>query len=479
MQDKELDNLINDAANQHHPPYDDEAWSKMLVLLDKHLPEKKDRRRPVIFWLVFLLLGGGITLGILQPWNNHKEDERSLAALEKKSAAAGTKKGEDDPVVNNTVAGSTGSATGENTAVPVTTGGSSKNSTAVTAATPAAEKMQQPVTAGKKRPSFTRHTISEAGNVAAPQDELVKNNRPAIQQKGKSVVKVKQSVPAADDDIAVNSIKQSTPSAENNSGDPAETNSGNTAAKPVEESNAAEKTATTTKQKEQPAQNDTAIKKQPPLSTTATTRNTKKDRSFTSNFALSFSTGADMSFVDLKNPGKVKLFYGAGAAYNIGKHIRISSGFYVSKKVYYAEPYQYKFPNGAVYPHLTGIDADCKVYEIPVSVFYNFKQHNRHQFYAGTGISSFLMKTEDYKYLYKTPTGQSYSYTRSIADENKHYFSVITISGGYQYHFNKRISIAAEPYFKLPLGGVGAGKIKLNSSGVLISAFIKPFAKSK
>jgi hypothetical protein len=168
-----------------------------------------------------------------------------------------------------------------------------------------------------------------------------------------------------------------------------------------------------------------------------------------------------------------------GAAYSIGKHLRVGAGFYVSKKIYYASPYQYKFPNGAVYPNLKEINADCNVYEIPLSVYYNFKPHKKHNWFAGAGISSLLMKKEHYDYLYKTPTGQSYTYARTVVDENKHYFSVVTLSAGYQYNLNNRISLIAEPYFKLPLAGVGAGKIKLNSTGLLFTAAVKPFGRSK
>lgn len=474
MQDKELDKLINDAANQHHPPYDDEAWDKMLVLLDKHLPEKKDRRRPVIFWLLFLLLGGAVTLGLLQPWNHHKEDQPILAAAKNAGTSTEVKKEGDVQATGNTA--TAGSGTANNTTVPGGNEVQAKNSRAANDAAPTARSTPQPVMHHQNNPVVTRYTGNKA--IANSPDNFVKNNSQKIKQKGRSVIKVKQPVPASDDDIAANTVKSAAPAA-GIAAEPDDASNNSTAIKPVEANKAAEeKTIAADKQKEQPQQKDTAVKEQPVV-TKATAGNNKKDRSFAGNFALSFSTGADMSFIDLKNPGKVKLFYGAGAAYNIGKHIRLSGGFYVSKKEYYAEPYQYKFPNGAVYPHLTGINADCKVYEIPLSIFYNFQQHHRHNWFAGTSISSFLMKTEDYKYLYQTPTGQSYAYTRSIADENKHYFSVITLSGGYQYHLNKRISLAAEPYLKLPLGGVGAGKIKLNSSGIAITAFVKPFAKSR
>ena len=88
------------------------------------------------------------------------------------------------------------------------------------------------------------------------------------------------------------------------------------------------------------------------------------------------------------------------------------------------------------------------------------------------------MKKEKYDYLYNSPAGQTYNYVKTINNENKHYFSVITLSAGYQYNFNNRLSLIAEPYLKLPLSGIGAGKIKLNSTGLLFTGIIKPFRKA-
>jgi hypothetical protein len=55
---------------------------------------------------------------------------------------------------------------------------------------------------------------------------------------------------------------------------------------------------------------------------------------------------------------------------------------------------------------------------------------------------------------------------------------VLNFSGGYQYSFNKQFSFAAEPYINLPLKGVGEGKVKLNSGGILFTLKMKPFLKS-
>ena len=62
MQFDFFDKKIKEAAENHHPAYDEKAWTKMEKLLDKHLPQKKDDRRRIIFFLLlfFLLVGGGI-----------------------------------------------------------------------------------------------------------------------------------------------------------------------------------------------------------------------------------------------------------------------------------------------------------------------------------------------------------------------------------------------------------------------------------
>ena len=41
---------IKEAAEQHHPAYDENAWQKMEKLLNQHLPQRKDDRRKVFFF---------------------------------------------------------------------------------------------------------------------------------------------------------------------------------------------------------------------------------------------------------------------------------------------------------------------------------------------------------------------------------------------------------------------------------------------
>ena len=57
-------------------------------------------------------------------------------------------------------------------------------------------------------------------------------------------------------------------------------------------------------------------------------------------------------------------------------------------------------------------------------------------------------------------------WTRDAVNENQHLLSILNLSAGYERSLGPRWSIQAEPYFKLPLSGVGAGKMRLASAGV-------------
>ncbi len=54
---------------------------------------------------------------------------------------------------------------------------------------------------------------------------------------------------------------------------------------------------------------------------------------------------------------------------------------------------------------------------------------------------------------------------------------MVTLSAGYQRKINNTFSLMAEPYMKLPLSGVGFGKVKLNSMGIMFTVGIAPFGK--
>jgi len=203
---------------------------------------------------------------------------------------------------------------------------------------------------------------------------------------------------------------------------------------------------------------------------------TKTKKGFGNNFAITAGVGGDMSFISLNNPGKITLLYGAGLSYGFAKRFSVSAGFYVSRKIYAATPAQY---NNTIYPYLTEIEGDCKIYQLPLSIGYHFGQRKKHGWSGSAGLTTLLMKKEVYDYEYKNPSGQYYYYTRKLNDVNKHYFSVLSLSAGYEYRPGNRVSFSAGPFVNIPLKGIGFGKMKLNSAGLQLNLAVKPFAKKK
>jgi hypothetical protein len=455
MPDEELDKLITDAANQHYPSYNDKDWDKMLHLLNRYMPEKKDRKRPLLFWLLPLLLTGVLLLGVLQPWKTNTNVADVNVVPEK-----------------NTQAQIQDAKTNGN----LTTDIKSINKSLAVESNRTKVASESQIQSNNKQPGIT---VKNYNYLTAVNETLYQNTKNHIKQKSKTVINIKKPSAYSDDEPADNNDAKKEPLTQPASVTKAIMEDAVVQSNLDIDADNNKKTSSVINTKDSIEENKPNVKTEDTVSAvknnTAEKKAEQKKKTFASKFAITASAGADISFVGLNNPGKTNIMYGAGLSYYAGKRMRISTGFYIAGKKYAAAPQQYKFPAGTSYPYLDKVVANCKVYEIPLNVYYNFKQYKNQNWFVGAGLSSYLMKKEDYEYQYKYPTGQMHSYYKNYSNQYKHYFSVLTLSGGWQYNINKRISFITEPYIKIPFAGVGAGKVKLNSTGVLLTIAVKPF----
>jgi hypothetical protein len=146
----------------------------------------------------------------------------------------------------------------------------------------------------------------------------------------------------------------------------------------------------------------------------------------------------------------------------------VQTGFYAGRKKYVAGPDDYNAKD----PYLSTVDitkvtANCLIFEIPVTVRYNFVLRPKTTYYATAGLSSFIMKKEDYNYSYNT----NYSTNDQVAHSytgNKNLFSIATLSVGIERKISKAFSIQAEPSINIPIAGVGEGTVKLYSTDIQV-----------
>jgi hypothetical protein len=435
-----LDKKIKEAADQHHPAYDEKAWQKMEKLLNEHLPQpRKDRRRTIFFLLLALLVGGGGFILISRPWE--KDSKTALQPAQESKTAQQPDKQSKKSAVSATdlkdkdVTGNTGDKAG---------------SLSFDGATGTLEKKDKILIANAPKhmvanqSQLNKQQIKKAKDVISTADDNNKNRVEGRQDSNK---------PKADNSNDIVSKQNQKPEDATPINKP---DAGKDAITPVNENTNAGIAKGETKRI---AQKKTGS----PIN-----RN---------GFSFSVSLGPDVSKVGDSKTGKTTLAYGAGIGYTRNR-FTLRTGVYASRKVYWAKGNYYKLSYTPP-PTLKfeGADANCYVIEIPIKLSYNFSFQNKSNWFAGAGLSSYLMKREKYIYVYKTSTGGSTSYKHDISNENKHYFSVLNLSGGYTRQLNKTLSLSAEPYVEIPLTGIGAGKVHLNSGGVLFTLGVKPFKK--
>lgn len=437
MWSEEINKKIQEAENSNPTALNDKAWENMELLLDRHLPLKKKRRR--FIWLMLpLFLGAATTFFILQ-----KTDNKSNPAVGQKNIPSKTTL----PTVDQTSPGDKLPDVGTSETI-----------------------------SSKDKPAGT-HPVKDNIPDLASKTNLQK---PATQELVFDYTKkVKQDQPQKNfEELKTGKEKRELSSnflpgkpVASNIQAPADNATGNNdAIKPVPaDSLVPQKTISDDDNKQEVATQEETSKIE-----------IKKDESKPSagsKFSLNFSFGPDVSGIGIDNPGRLEMQYGIGASYALSKRFSIRTGFFAGSKKYTADSADYHLHYSI--SNLEKVDADCYVYEIPLTLVYNFPSTKKHNWFISGGLSSYLMKKETYEYYYKNSWGQPQSYSRTYKNENTHLFSVINVSGGYQYHFTDRFSVMAEPYIKLPGSGIGAGKVKLKSSGVLFTIGYKPFLKSK
>ncbi len=484
MQFDDFDKRIRDSAEHHHPPYNENAWEKMEKKLDEHMPEEKDDRRRFLFFILLLIgIGAGITWAVIrQPWNSGQQPVAVKTTPAKNTDELNTVQNSTESIKpeTNDVAGTEP----KTDIVSVET-----NEQKIPVDKVANERQQQksvlPQSVMPEDEPESRTANQKATSVLA-----IKTNRKVQDKRTDNKTDVQS--PVTGKTATPDNVAMINPDTVGNDGEKKVNEKADAVAaeRMVEKEELVKPVETKTETARSDANNlpEQTVKKEEtekivskdaeaPLASNNISKSKKK-----SSFFISASAGPDISAAGTDRLGKMQLLSGAGFGYSYKDRLTLRTGFYTARKVYTASPEQYNPPPPfwSYYPYMEKIEADCKVYEIPLLLSYHFGRKSKSSWLATAGVSSYLMKEEVYDYYYKpNPTAPVRTYRRTIKEENDHFFSVLTLSAGYQRKLGNKISLIAEPYLKLPLTGVGYGKVKLNSAGMMMTVTINPFSHRK
>lgn len=188
-------------------------------------------------------------------------------------------------------------------------------------------------------------------------------------------------------------------------------------------------------------------------------------------WALSLAVSPDVNSVKGIDNGDLGMSMGMSVSYRLGKVLNVGTGIYYSKKLYSANKASYKVkekPFATWTSYSKRIDADCRVIDVPLNLSLRLTNKTQNKLYATAGISSYVMLSEKYDFVYNNPspafpTGRR-EYT--VTNKNKHLLSVVNLGVALQRPVSDQVSIVIEPYAKLPLTGIGQGETDLKSFGV-------------
>jgi hypothetical protein len=442
MNFENIDKLIIEASkNVSQPAFDHEAWDKMDQLLDKEFGKKK-RRFLFWWWLLPIALGGGLSAYY-------------FTAMRPTPAA--------NTSTVNTISKPT-KETSENNFTKedkTTTEQSSTNSNNLSTAAATQEKestvLLQKSTTKNKTTSANHRTNNIKENVEFLPSESISKQQDQLKEeinKFPPIEKNKASLTSADQK---ESVQKSVATTEINSIETAENKKSNA----IEKTNQAADTTSKNEAK-------TVVK--------------KKEEKVPSKFFITAGSAIDASFVHINSIETAKVMAGIGFGYVINKRFALQTGFYAGHKIYSAKKQDYNLKNYN-FPYannIQNINADCYVYEVPLTLRYNVTNHRKSNWFTTAGISSLFMKTENYDVYYNYgPNTPTHMVKWAYADQNNHLFSILTMSFGYEATIRKNIFFSAEPYYKLPLGGVGEGEVKLSSLGLQLGVRYQFMKKKK
>jgi len=181
---------------------------------------------------------------------------------------------------------------------------------------------------------------------------------------------------------------------------------------------------------------------------------------------LSIHVGPDFNSTENAIGGKGGMAMGVGIGVGLNKRLSLQTGINYGSKNYKAQGYDYAFSNPNTVNIISGIDASCKVLEIPLRVGYILMDHSKNSIDLNAGLSSYIMLKENYRFMYTAVSGRKDRFLEK-KNANEHYLSVIDLSATYNIKLrNKKFALGIQPYVKIPIAGIGEGNVPLKSSGI-------------
>lgn len=190
--------------------------------------------------------------------------------------------------------------------------------------------------------------------------------------------------------------------------------------------------------------------------------------------ALFFSPNfSAIKFQNVNSPG-----YKAGIAlgYRLSTHFNVELGvqrvhtyFFTDAKYLDESHLKYK-PN----TNIQSVNGKSKLTEVPFDIRYNFSKTNDHFFTTIGATLARITHTEKYNYFIKKDGAPREVSKHFGAITGTKFLSDVNFSMGYQTPVYGNVNLKVEPYYQIPLKGLGVGNLPVSNFGINVG-IVKDF----
>lgn len=192
----------------------------------------------------------------------------------------------------------------------------------------------------------------------------------------------------------------------------------------------------------------------------------KKQAPFHTQLALSVMAAPDVNSVGGFQQGKLGTNAGLLLSVQPFRKLSFSTGAIYSVKPYLTSFANYQGSNAAG-PTPQSVQADCRMFDIPVNINYQVFQRRENKIEIGAGLSSYIMLHQSYTFNYANAySDETWNY--NVPGVSKYYFGVFNINASYERRINSKVAFSIQPYMKVPLTNLGYSQVKLQSTGVAL-----------
>jgi len=187
------------------------------------------------------------------------------------------------------------------------------------------------------------------------------------------------------------------------------------------------------------------------------------------SFYVGILGSPDLSTIKWQSVKNVGTRFGLLLGYSFNSRWSIESGAYYSRKNYYTDGEYFDKTNAYILKYVDQLKVNgvCNMWEFPVNVRYNLSTGQKMKWFATAGVSAYYMSKEKYDcsgYLNGAPWSEEWNKKPS----HNSWSSNLNLSVGYEQRLGRIGNLRLEPYVRVPMTGIGTGKLSIMSAGLNI-----------